>query len=140
MGYVYADITIKNGQDVLSHMSGTIQEPDIRQATVHAMVDTGAGTLIMNDALRQELGLMVMGEKYATLANKTVKMCKYTEPVQVNWGNRSSMISAVIMEGAAEKSDEVLLGAMPLEEMDLIVDPARQTLIGAHGDRAIMRV
>ena len=136
MGYVYADITIKNGQDVLGHMKGTIQEPDIRQTTVQAMVDTGAGTLIMNDALRQELGLVVMGEKYATLANRAVKMCKYTEPVQVNWGNRSSMVSAVIMEGA----DEVLLGAIPLEEMDLIVDPARQTLIGAHGDIPLMRI
>jgi len=136
MGYVYADITIKNGQDVLSHISGAMQEPDIRQTTVQAMVDTGAGTLIMNDALRQELGLMVMGEKYATLANRAVKMCKYTEPVQINWGNRSSMISAVIMEGA----DEVLLGAIPLEEMDLVVDPARQTLIGAHGDIPLMRI
>jgi len=136
MGYVYADITIKNGQDVLGHMKGTIQEPDIRQTTVQAMVDTGAGTLIMNDILRQELGLVVMGEKYATLANRAVKMCKYTEPVQVNWGNRSSMVSAVIMEGA----DEVLLGAIPLEEMDLVVDPARRTLIGAHGDIPLMRI
>ncbi|MDR0456212.1 MAG: retroviral-like aspartic protease family protein [Treponema sp.] len=136
MGYVYTDITLKNAQDVLSHMSGTMQEPDIRQTTVQAMVDTGAGTLIMNDGLRQELGLRVMGEKYATLANRAVKMCKYTEPVQVNWGNRSSMISAVIIEGA----DEVLLGAIPLEEMDLVVDPARQTLIGAHGDIPLMRI
>ncbi|MDR2717337.1 MAG: retroviral-like aspartic protease family protein [Treponema sp.] len=136
MGYVYTDITIKNGQDVLNHMSGTIQEPDVRQTTVHAMVDTGAGTLIMNDILRQELGLRVMGKKYATLANRAVKMCQYTEPVQVNWGNRSSMITAVIMEGA----DEVLLGAIPLEEMDLVVDPARETLIGAHGDIPLMRI
>jgi clan AA aspartic protease len=136
MGYVYTDITLRNGQDVLSHMSGVIQEPDIRQTTVQAMVDTGAGTLIMNDALRQELGLRVMGEKYATLANRAVKMCKYTEPVQVNWGNRSSMVSAVIIEGA----DEVLLGAIPLEEMDLVVDPARQALIGAHGDIPLMRI
>jgi len=35
---------------------------------------------------------------------------------------------------------EVLLGAIPLEGMDLIVDPARQTVIGAHGEKAVYPV
>jgi len=136
MGYVYADITLRNAIDVGFYTRGEMQEPDIRQITVQAMVDTGAGTLIINDAVRQALGLNVLGEQYATLADKAVKMCKYTEPVEIHWGNRYSIVDAVVMEG----SDEVLLGAIPLERMDLIVDPARQTLIGAHGDMAIMRV
>jgi hypothetical protein len=33
-----------------------------------------------------------------------------------------------------------VLGAIPLEDMDLIVDPKRQELIGAHGDEVITRV
>jgi clan AA aspartic protease len=133
---VYADITLKNGSDVGNYIRGVIQEPDIRQVNVQAMVDTGAGTLIINEGLRQALGLIVMGEKEATLADRAVKMCKYTEPVEIYWGNRSSAVRAIVMEGA----DEVLLGAIPLEEMDLIVDPARQTLIGAHGDQAVVRI
>jgi hypothetical protein len=32
---------------------------------------------------------------------------------------------------------DILLGAIPLENMDLIVDPARQMLTGAHGDEPI---
>ncbi|MDR0494508.1 MAG: retroviral-like aspartic protease family protein [Treponema sp.] len=136
MGYVYADITLRNAIDVGFYMRGGMQEPDIRQVTVQALVDTGAGTLIINETLRQALGLNVLGEQYATLADRAVKMCKYTEPVEIHWGNRSSAVQAVVMEGA----DEVLMGAIPLEAMDLIVDPARQTLIGAHGDTPVMRI
>lgn len=136
MGCVYADITLRNAFDVGNYMRGTMQEPDIRQVSVQALVDTGAGTLIINESLCQLLGLTIIGEKYATLADKAVKRCKYTEPVEIHWGKRSSSVNAVIMEGA----DEVLLGAIPLEDMDLIVDPARQTLIGAHGDVPVIRI
>ena len=136
MGLVYADIILRNATDVVNVRRGIIKESEIRQTTVQAVVDTGAGTLIINDAIRQKLGLGVEGERWATLANKTTVMCKYTEPVEVLWENRSSAVRAVVMEG----TDEVLLGAIPLEEMDLIVDPARQILIGAHGDTPVMRV
>jgi len=34
-------------------------------------------------------------------------------------------------------SGRTLLGAIPLENMDLIVDPAGQELIGAHGDEEV---
>jgi clan AA aspartic protease len=136
MGYVYADITLKNAYDVVEYIRGATQEPDIRQVTVQAMVDTGAGTLIINETIQQALGLVVIGEQPATLADRAVKTCKYTDPVMVHWGNRSTAVSPVIMEGA----DEVLLGAIPLEAMDLIVDPARQTVIGAHGDTPLLRI
>jgi clan AA aspartic protease len=136
MGYVYADITLRNAVDVGNYLCGAMQEPDIRQITVQAMVDTGAGTLIINEAIQQALGLVVIGEQPATLADRAVKTCKYTGPVEIHWGNRYTAVSAVIMEGA----DEVLMGAIPLEAMDLIVDPARQTLIGAHGDTPLLRI
>ena len=136
MGLIYADITLRNATDVANVRRGYIKEPEIRQAAVKAVVDTGAGTLIINEAILQKLGLEVEGERWATLANKATVMCKYTEPVEVHWENRSSAVRAVVMEG----TDEVLLGAIPLEEMDLIVDPARQILIGAHGDTPVMRV
>ncbi|MCL2138284.1 MAG: retroviral-like aspartic protease family protein [Treponema sp.] len=136
MGLVYVNITLKNAGDLIRVKEGLKKEPEIRQTTVQAVVDTGAGTLIINETMRQELGLEVEGERWATLANKTTTKCKYTEPVEVHWGNRSSAVRAIVMEGA----EEVLLGAIPLEEMDLIVDPARQILIGAHGDTPVMRV
>ena len=43
------------------------------------------------------------------------------------------MLPAVVVADAKK----VLLGALPLEAMDLIVDPVRQTLVGAHGDEPL---
>jgi hypothetical protein len=38
------------------------------------------------------------------------------------------------------RESDVLLGVIPLEFMDLIVDPVAEQLVGAHGDRIISRV
>ncbi|MDR0289848.1 MAG: hypothetical protein LBI06_02830 [Treponema sp.] len=130
MRYVHTDITLKNAVDVGNYHRGFMEETEIRQATVQAMVDNGVGTLIINEVLRQALGLMVVGKKPVTLTNGIARMCKYTEPVEIHWGDRSSTVQAVLMEGA----DEILLGAIPLSDMDLIMDPSRQRLIGAHND------
>jgi hypothetical protein len=36
--------------------------------------------------------------------------------------------------------DEALLGVIPLEDMDLIVDPVKQELVGRHGDKEIAMI
>jgi hypothetical protein len=53
-------------------------------------------------------------------------------------GNKyySTAVPAIVLQGAGE----VLLGAIPLEDMDLIVDPARRELTGAHGDEVLCMV
>jgi len=136
MGLVYTDITLKNAYDVGAYRRGGRKEPEIRQTTVRAMVDTGCFTLIITEAVRQELGLDVIEEYDVTLANETTETCKKTEPVEVHWKNRHDVVRPMVLPSAKE----VLLGAIPLEGMDLIVDPARQTVIGAHGEKAVYPV
>ena len=133
MGFVYTDITLKNVKDIMKAEEGLINEAEIRHATVQAMVDTGARTLVISEAIRRQLGLELKEERRATLANKTTVMCNYTEPVDIHWKNRSCSVRALVLPDTAE----ILLGAIPLEDMDLIIDPARQELTGAHGDEAV---
>ena len=130
MGIVHEEITLKNARDVGNAENGLINESEIHQTTVTAMVDTGAGTLIINEELREQLGLGIKGMRRATFANEAKEYCKVTEPVEIHWKNRSSFVRALIIPN----SSEVLLGAIPLEDMDLMVDPVRQELTGAHGD------
>jgi hypothetical protein len=130
MGIVHTEITLKNAYDVANVQRGIIKESEIRQTTVTAMVGTGAGTLVINEKLCIQLGLSIQGLRRATFANDTKEMCKMTEPVEIHWKDRSSAVRALVVPN----SSEVLLGAIPFEDMDLIVDPARQTLTGAHGD------
>ena len=133
MGIVYEEITLKNAGDVINVRRGIITEPEVRQVTVQAMVDTGAGTLVINEELRQALGLEVQRMRQATFANETKEMVKITEPVEVHWKDRAMICQPLVVSG----SGDILLGAIPLEDMDLIVDPVRQVLAGAHGDEAV---
>ena len=131
MGTVYAEITLKNGADRVRFIDGHIGEKDIRSVSVTAIVDTGAMSLVITEDLREKLGLLIMGEKTVHIANGQRMSCKVTEPVEINWKNRSSSLQAVIIPGA----EKVLLGVIPLEDMDLIVNPVTLELAGAHGDK-----
>ena len=136
MGLVYEDITLKNAGDVINVGRGFIKEPEIRHTTVQAMVDTGVMTLVISEDVRQELGLELRGEQQVALANEAVEICHFTEPVEVHLKDRYTVIPALVLAG----TKEILLGAIPLEAMDLIVDPGNRQLTGAHGDQIIHKV
>jgi clan AA aspartic protease len=133
MGTVYEEITLKNAVDVGSVKRGYIKGPDIRETTVRAVVDTGAITLVINEGVRQKLGLGIESKREATLANNQKELCPLTEPVEVHWKDRMTSCQALVVPG----NKEVLLGAIPLEGMDLMVNPVGRELIGAHGDKPV---
>ncbi|MDR1858028.1 MAG: aspartyl protease family protein [Treponema sp.] len=130
MGTVYAGITLKNAFDVTNAQRGIIGAMDIRQTEVQAVVDTGSMTLIISDEVRQQLGLEMRGTKITRMANNAKAVVNVTEAVEVHWKNRSMICQPWVMPDC----DEVLLGVIPLEDMDLMVDPTEQVLVGAHGD------
>jgi clan AA aspartic protease len=136
MGTVYAEITLQNALDVGKARDGILPGEKVRGKTVRALVDTGAGTLVINEATRQQLGLVIEGLRRAEPADGARQACQVTEPVKIQWKGRDTVCRALVLPGA----EEVLLGAIPLEDMDLIVDPARQELKGAHGDEIVCLV
>jgi clan AA aspartic protease len=133
MGTVYSEIVLKNAFDVGKAWHGLIPEQQVRTAAVNALVDTGAGTLVINEEIRQKLGLAVKGQRRATLADGAGGTYQVTEPVEIHWKDRDTTCPAILLPGA----DSVLLGAIPLEDMDLIVDPQGRQLIGAHGNEVV---
>ena len=133
MGIVHTIITLENVKDIIKAEEGLIKENEIRQVTVGAMVDTGTGTLVINEELRRQLGLEVKGERQATLANDAKEMVKIAGLVEIHWKDRTMSCQPLVVTG----NGETLLGAIPLEDMDLMVDPVRQILTGAHGDEIV---
>ena len=138
MGIVYAEITLRNTGDVTNVRRGIIKEPEIRQTRVKALVDTGAATMIINETIRQQLGLELETEDIfeVELADGSKQKYVYTEPVQIQWKNRKSICRAVLIPSASE----ALLGAIPLEDMDLIINPSKQELTGAHGEEVVHKI
>ena len=79
------------------------------------------------------MGLTVRGSSVSTLADGKTSSYPITESVKIQWKDRSIELPAVVVADAKD----VLLGALPLEGMDLIVDPVRKQLAGAHGDQPL---
>ena len=136
MGTVYEDITIKNAGDTVILEKGLIREQDVHEITVNAIVDTGAMSLVINEDICKALGLSIQGERYARVANGQRVHCKITEPVEIHWKDRSTACQAVVIPGA----ESVLLGAIPLEGMDLMVDPVNRKLVGVHGNQVELMI
>ena len=130
MGEVRTEITLVNLRDAGKAVDGIIPESEVRRLTVDAVVDTGAWTLIINEAIREKLGLRVKKTNEATVAGGGKVPSGITEYVEIRWKDRETACEAVVLPG----EEDVLMGAYPLEGLDLTVNPKRQEVGGAHGD------
>ena len=130
MGLIYADIILLNSFDDLSFKEGRIAEGDVKKINVKALVDTGAYMLTINDAIADQLDLMVQDSVEVELADGTHSKRTLVGPVTVRFKNRRTTCDAIVLPGA----NEVLLGAIPLEGMDVVIDPLIQRL-DVHPDR-----
>ena len=135
MGETYTEITLKNAMDVGNVRSRLIKKAEVRQMTLQIMADTGSTDLIINERMRKQLGLRIETSDVIILANNQAQTCHYTEPVTIHWQDRRATCNPIVMPG----NGEALLGAIPLESLDLIVDPVDQHVIGKHGDRVVKK-
>jgi clan AA aspartic protease len=133
MGIVRDEITITNALDIGDVKRGFMNAKDIRFVTVTAVVDSGTLRLTIPESLRQKLGLAVVKKVSATLADGEKLECGLSEAVEVRWKDRAEVTQAWIIQ----RECSVLLGAIPMEGMDLTIDMKNQKLVGAHGDEQI---
>jgi predicted aspartyl protease len=125
MGIIYADILLTNVTDRILAERGHLPASAVRSETVRALVDTGATSLTISTDLASRLGLDVAGTRMASLANGEVVDCHLMGPVEVGFAGRTSLGTALALPG----DTQVLLGAIQMEDMDLIPDPRAQALI-----------
>lgn len=89
-----------------------------------ALADTGAVHLCIPEHVAIQLGLRELEQREVSLADGSKRLVPYVGPVEVRFANRRCFVGAMIM------GDEVLLGAIPMEDMDLVVRPlTRQVLV-----------
>ena len=125
MGLVYAEIELISIDDLVLHRRGFLPEEKIKRMTVNALVDSGAYMLVINDHVRQQLDLPLIEEQVFRLADDSERRGEVVGPVEIRFENRSTSVRAVVLPGA----DEVLLGSIPLEDLDVVIDPRQQRLI-----------
>ena len=125
MGLVYADIELINAEDLGLARRNIIGEEEIKRYPLNILVDTGSYMLAINENIQEQLQLPVMEKKKAQLANGHVVECDVVSPVELRFKNRRTVCSAMVLPGDCEP----LLGAIPLEEMDVLIHPLRNELI-----------
>jgi clan AA aspartic protease len=96
--------------------------PDLDPVDVLALVDSGATHLIIPEHVRLQLQLGEVDSKEVTLADGSKKLVPYVGPIELHFKNRVGFSGALVM------GDQVLLGAIPMEDMDLIIIPKTRTL------------
>lgn len=82
--------------------------------------------LVINENIQHQLDLKTIEKKDAELADGTLTDVEIVGPVEVGFKNRRTTVDAVVFPG---KDVEILLGAIPLEGLDVQIDPKNQQLI-----------
>lgn len=111
MGLVFAKLILMNPR-----------QPRLKAVKVDALADSGAVHLCIPERVRAKLRLEAIDEKVFTLADGSEKSVPYVGPLELRFKNRVGFTGALVM------GDQVLVGAIPMEDMDLVVIPRTRAL------------
>ena len=112
MGLIHADLNLSNPRNA-----------EIEPITVRALVDTGALHLCIPEHIAMQLDLAELYSREVATADGRLLLAPYVGPLALKFKNRACFTGALVL------GDEVLLGAVPMEDMDVLISPARQQLI-----------
>ena len=111
MGHVFAEIELSNPK-----------KSDLEPVRATALADTGALMLCIPEHIALQLQLETESSREVSVADGRSIKVPYVGPIRVKFGKRSCFVGALVL------GDEVLLGAVPMEDMDLVISPTRREL------------
>lgn len=125
MGVIHAEIELINADDLALVRRNKLASDEIKHMTVSMLVDTGAYMMSINETIQEQLSLPFIEKRKAVLANGSIEEFDVVGPIIVKFKNRTAACNAFVLRGDAEP----ILGAIPMEEMDVLIHPLRQELI-----------
>ena len=112
MGIIMATVELSNPR-----------QPQLHPLETSALVDTGAMTICIPEHVATQLQLPEIEKREVTTADERSHVVPYVGPIQIRFQNRTCFTGALVL------GDTVLLGAVPMEDMDLVISPSRQTIV-----------
>lgn len=125
MGLVYADIEIINADDLALARRNILNKDEVKKMLVSMLVDSGAYMMAINETIQEQLQLPFKEKRKSIMADGSVVEHDVVGPIEVRFKNRTAVCNAVVLQG----DNEPLLGAIPMEEMDVLIHPLRNELI-----------
>ena len=124
MGRFSVEVELANNDDLARARAGVIAETQVRRVKLRGVVDTGATRLVLPGSIADQLSLRTGGRTSVRYADGRVALRTLVTDLCLTYGDRSSLFSAVV----EPDHDSALIGAIVLEELDLIADCTRQSL------------
>ena len=125
MESIYAEIELVRSADIVLAQVGLIKSEQIRHCTVQALVNQSVTMLAISEIVRSQLNLCKVREVEADLEDGSCVALDVVESVEIRFQKRRTVVEAIV----TPNSTTVLLGAIPMEGMDVLIDPKRQRLI-----------
>ena len=125
VGRVSVDIEVANNDDLALARRGGLPKNQVRRQTIRAIVDSGATKLVLPEKLVKELGLPPGAKVKVRYADGRTAMRAVAEGVYVELLGRHGTFTAVV----EPKRETALLGAIVLEDLDLLVDCPHERVV-----------
>ena len=124
MGRIDVEFTVANYTDVVLRDQGLRADDAVRRTRVHGIVDTGAARLVLPQRVADELHLKPTGTTTVRYADNRTAQRTIVGDVWLELAGRASVFSAVV----EPDRETALIGAIVLEELDLVADCATQSV------------
>jgi clan AA aspartic protease len=111
MGMINIDIELSNPR-----------KPELNPLIVQALVDTGAMTICIPEHVAIQLELNEIEKREVTTADERSHVVPYVGPIQIRFQKRTCFTGALVI------GESILLGAIPMEDMDLVIAPSRRSV------------
>jgi clan AA aspartic protease len=125
MGLIYANIELINAIDLGMSKRSIIGIDEIKRLNVNMLVDTGSEYMCINETIQQQLDLPFLEKRKGVLADGSVVEYDVVGPIEVRFENRRCSVDAMVIPG----NNEPLLGAIPMEDMDVLIHPHKRQLM-----------
>ena len=125
MGAIYADVELINNDDLALVRRNFMDHDEVRRMFVNIRVETGADMLCINKSIQEQMNFPLVEHRKAQLAKGQFLECAVVSSVELRFKNRRTCCNAMVLPGDVEP----LLGCIPLEDMDVQINPLRQELI-----------
>ncbi|HYT88336.1 MAG TPA: hypothetical protein VEL76_06420 [Gemmataceae bacterium] len=136
MGRVIVSFNVSNNADLAMFEAGLLPPEKIRRVAIQGAVDTAANHLVLPASVVQHLGLRTPTEARVRYADQSTAIRPIAENVAVELLGRSSVFRAVVEPDRST----ALIGAIVLEDLDLLVDCGKQELYPRDPERVISEV
>lgn len=138
MGLVYAEIALINADDLALARRHVIGEEEVKRINVNMLVDSGAYFMAINESIQSQLELPFIEKRKAVMADGSIVEYDVVGPIEVKFKNRRCSVDAFVLQG----NNEPLLGAIPMEDMDVLIHPLRNELLvnPEHPYYAVMKM